>query len=486
MKLFEDGEIKRGALAAAVLLLAFLTACSGQTAPVSAPESDLQKSSTEAAVQKEPAEEESPLDQMDDGRLRALYRSEDNQSLVFHGAEIVYRGKGRAAVFEREDGSQFYSVSALDGEQYCYSLYNADGTLLLDDLSASPETVIGNWLFCVNPWYQEDSSGCAVNLDTMEQILLSCDSVPFVIGENYVGISSYAGESSFSVYRLSDLSLVEEFPDCWGYEESDLPGYISLHRYDMERGEDISFLYTPGSDALYDGFQRSCGKNQALLKTESGEYTVVNVSTGETLYTGPNQYDYYADQLKIWLSDGCTYISAPGYAEAEQIEYANFPWQNGDDCIDISRIDGGHDIFNRDGELLSTRTPEDGKSIYYMGYGYLTEQDSGWEENGVTLLAPDGSAVWYDRYNSLYWFQNIPDLVCGSYSVGNNYLIDLLDTDGNIVIEGINAYYTYAPDPAGILFVRKGFSYGVMDMEGNWLWKESIFQSASDEVEYYY
>ena len=75
MKLFEDGEIKRGALAAAVLLLAFLTACSGQTAPVSAPESDLQKSSTEAAVQKEPAEEESPLDQMDDGRLRALYRS---------------------------------------------------------------------------------------------------------------------------------------------------------------------------------------------------------------------------------------------------------------------------------------------------------------------------------------------------------------------------------------------------------------------------
>ena len=179
MKLLENGEIKRGALAAAVLLLAFLSACGNQTVPVSAPESDVQVSSAESTVQEEkPAQVQNPLSKMDDGKLRVLYRSDDNQSLVFHGAEIVFRGKGRASVFEREDGSAFYSVAVPDVGQYRYSLYNADGTLLLENLPAAPEITMGKWLFCIAQWYQEDSSGCAVNLDTMEQIPLPCDSIP--------------------------------------------------------------------------------------------------------------------------------------------------------------------------------------------------------------------------------------------------------------------------------------------------------------------
>lgn len=491
MKFFENGEVKRGTRLITALLLAFLSSCSSQ--PVSAPSvpavSDTQQSSEEppevsASAESEHEEEQPALKQMEDGKLRVLYRSEDNYSLVFHGSEIVFRGKNPVNSFQLEDGRETFSVMVTDGDACSYALYHADGTLLLDGLSVAPSAVIGNWLFCTSNywWYDEDSmqKGCVINLDTLEQMPLPGSSSSVRIGEEYIGVSSYGEEGCFSVYRLSDLSLVEEFPGCWGNEESDLPGFISLYHADR------SFLYAPETGARYEGFQRSCGAGQALLETESGAYAVVSVSTGETLYTGPNRYEYYSDPLKVWFQDGNTFISAPCYAETEAVDYVSFSWQSEDYDLDVCRLDGSHDLLNQEGNILATFTPADGNIMSYIGYGCYTEQDRNWDQSGVILHHIDGSSNYLERYESVSWFQSTNQLLIGYYPVGNTYLMDLLDTEGNVVVEGLNDYYTYVSDPAGILFVRKGFSYGIMDMEGNWLWKESIFQTTADENGYYY
>ena len=40
--------------------------------------------------------------------------------------------------------------------------------------------------------------------------------------------------------------------------------------------------------------------------------------------------------------------------------------------------------------------------------------------------------------------------------------------------------------PAGVFVARKGFDYGWMDVEGNWIYCQSIFTSTSDETNNYF
>ncbi len=492
MRLFENGEMKREALMVSVILLAFLSACGRQAGEVSsAPVSEGAESGTaaiEPAAETEP-EGEPGLEQMDDGKLRILYRYEENDSVVFHGAKIVFRGKNPVNSFELEDGRVVFSAMEQDGETKRYSLYDADGTRLIDGLPASPNTVIGHWLFCTPDWYEKQED-CVIDLRTMEHTSFPSSSTPFQIDETYFGLPIYDSRDEVRIYRVSDLSEVETFSGCWGYVEDGLPGFISLHSYNDHTGENTSELYSPATGQKYENFSYSCGEGLAVLQDAEGLYSVVDVATGEILYPkegeGTNAYQYYSDTVKVWQNAEETYIDAPCYPEPQLIQYANVSWMENDPYIDVVRLNRSHDVLNRDGEKVLAAAPSEGKEIYSMGYGYLFEVGTDWQEKGVILHRVDGRSISLDRYNSVYWFQNMEGLIAASYTVGNTYLVDLLDTDGNIVLEGVNEYYSYTSDPAGVIFVRRGFSYGVIDMEGNWLWKESVFQSTRDETGVYY
>ena len=67
--------------------------------------------------------------------------------------------------------------------------------------------------------------------------------------------------------------------------------------------------------------------------------------------------------------------------------------------------------------------------------------------------------------------------------VGNTYLTDILDQDGNVLLEGLKNAFTVE---GGLIPCEKGFYRGLMDMEGNWLYKESIFDTAEDETSEYW
>ena len=75
---------------------------------------------------------------------------------------------------------------------------------------------------------------------------------------------------------------------------------------------------------------------------------------------------------------------------------------------------------------------------------------------------------------------------------GSTWLYDLLDSDGAVVLAGLGScgeysrYNRSAPLPAGVFVARKGFDYGWMDVEGNWIYCQSIFTSTSDETDNYF
>ena len=66
----------------------------------------------------------------------------------------------------------------------------------------------------------------------------------------------------------------------------------------------------------------------------------------------------------------------------------------------------------------------------------------------------------------------------------------LLDENGNAVLKGLALCYSYYGGnglndlPAGAFMARKGFYYGWMTPDGQWLYCRSIFASSTDEHGY--
>ena len=85
-------------------------------------------------------------------------------------------------------------------------------------------------------------------------------------------------------------------------------------------------------------------------------------------------------------------------------------------------------------------------------------------------------------------------LYYGTRSVpGSSYATgcDVLDETGNVVMQGLGSCYSYYDNslnalPDHVFVARRGFYYGWMDTDGNWLYCQSIFSSvnADDELGY--
>ena len=154
-------------------------------------------------------------------------------------------------------------------------------------------------------------------------------------------------------------------------------------------------------------------------------------------------------------------------------------WNTGDPYISVTCLDGSVEVLDLTGQLVNSRPSAEDKSLIYTNGGMIVESQLYGTEPGLTLCFPGGEEKQFERYN---WLNTIlqDKLMVGSYQFGQKYLYDLLDTDGNLLIEGLSNY-SY-PQDDGPIYVAKGFSYGFMDMEGNWLWKRSIFNSTVDET----
>lgn len=64
-------------------------------------------------------------------------------------------------------------------------------------------------------------------------------------------------------------------------------------------------------------------------------------------------------------------------------------------------------------------------------------------------------------------------------------LSDVLDVQGNVVVAGLPLCYSYYTSsqnalPEGVFVAQKGFYYGWMDLNGQWIYCQNIFSTATD------
>ena len=75
--------------------------------------------------------------------------------------------------------------------------------------------------------------------------------------------------------------------------------------------------------------------------------------------------------------------------------------------------------------------------------------------------------------------------------MGGSYLTDVVDSQGNVVIQGLRSVYGYATNsinglPQGVFAAQQGFYNGWMDSDGSWVYCQSIFTSTRDETNNYF
>ena len=144
-------------------------------------------------------------------------------------------------------------------------------------------------------------------------------------------------------------------------------------------------------------------------------------------------------------------------------------------------------LMDRTGQVLYQKTAE---NIWLSQCGKDRFVVSGYHNDGTntvyscSLIDQTGREVIpIGKYDSIYTVYSddgaILPYVFGAFlSSQNNMLINLLDLDGNIIISNLRQYYNYT---GGYLVASKGFYVGLMDMQGNWLYKESIFSGLDQD-----
>ena len=461
--------------------------------------SDSSESENQGASLQETALQEDSLP--NDGKLRILSDWDNNRSVVFCGNKKVYEGEGCTFTPNGAEDGKYYALRTIDPEAkdgeggYHTALYDSNGKLLIDGLNDAL-TVCGNWLFSYDDGFaaSDQATQNVYDLRTMEPVDVQAGYAIQTGDYIAVDVSDATGLSSANsgtvVYRADDLSEVRFFEGYGCAADPMIPGIFILNKYSEDYQESDYFAYDPETGEEYPGVESSCGWGYMLQRTDDG-YNVLDTS-GTVIESTDRRYNWYSDKVKTWIDESgeynTFYIDAPFYSGAKSIDYFTLPNEdatNIESTIFVSYGSSG-DLISTDGELLL--------SVHADDYGYesgrvskvsddiLSISPENWSEPGLTLLYKDGHTVDFEKYSYISPLYG-SEYLSASYMVGNTYLTDILDQDGNVLLEGLKNAFTVE---GGLIPCEKGFYRGLMDMEGNWLYKDSIFDTAEDETSEYW
>ena len=204
---------------------------------------------------------------------------------------------------------------------------------------------------------------------------------------------------------------------------------------------------------------------ETVATAERFGYPIYRYSTAMYDYEGniiSDKYNYLSPQMGLYnmaLAEG---------KEPEMLFFA-------------TRHDGTELIINADEEVLFTL--EDGWMTLLSDNRLIIHES---DENRSYLCDMDGNQInekEYEYMNTMYLestdgMYTQSRFINASYTISGTSLCDLLDIDGNILIERAKSIMAISPDR---FWVEKGFSQGMMDAKGNWIYEQSVFASAVDE-----
>lgn len=155
----------------------------------------------------------------------------------------------------------------------------------------------------------------------------------------------------------------------------------------------------------------------------------------------------------------------------------------------ITYTDGTLRVVDRRGKVTAEQALAGVSYVEYLSDGlYRCSIREGEGYCDTVLNDKLNPIVPKDRYLNIYqatdWSGNdieqYPLLVAQRRIVGSEWgtISDILDTDGNVLLQGLNQVYQVGPNR---IAVKKGFDAGLMDFEGNWIVRRSIFANWMDD-----
>ena len=482
---------------------------------------------------------------LDDGRLRILYgydNSGDSRT-VLCGSKVLYqsarsetvnlltdtvtgetnywfrswsdstgRGGRRSALYDK-DGSE---VMAFDGEQ---SAAIQNGLLVLQEsrmVGDSYDVGYDSYGTCSvidlatgkNLPVPEGAYSCIVCGD---MLVFTCYARPADLAENewdddsslhsWVAIqqkdgTQTYGSASSTAYRIS-------------YASDALDDWVELDSYTADSTTQI--LHNPATGEGYIGFQQTCGSGTAAFLTANGTYQLRDMTTEDRGVIA--EFDdlpsyYFPGYVVTWringdygydLHDLSTGEITPLYASS--VTGSKIALYAQDGSLKVYDMDTGSLLYETsagvvdDSQSLMMDCESDG--CVWME---LRDRDT-YTTTAVRVYGPEGLVSdlssltdTYDYLGYLTADKNGRPLYYGTRSVpGSSYATgcDVLDETGNVVMKSLGSCYSYYDNslnalPDHVFVARRGFYYGWMDTDGNWLYCRSVFSTlnADDETGY--
>lgn len=485
---------------------------------------------------------------LDDGKLRILYSNGSNGgNTVLCGNTVLYQAAssetvylvpdtltgtvryylrqwsapgtptGRATALCDRSGKEILTFdraydAALTGtllvlttpEEFAYSpaLHHAAGDCRVLDLATGEELTV-----------PENAYGCRIVGETLAFNL--CNAPAQALDENTWG------DDLTRYYALQiqdrDGNRIRQEPLCaavslsYSYNEISSPAdWLELDYYseDEDMVIDHISLYSTATGEELTGFQQYTGAGTVCLYN-SGRYQLVDLASTEqsaVLCEFDEPVRYYLPGAAITEPEASGRYRFHDLLTGEEKEL--YDVGTDDATLAIYALDGTVRVFDRQTGVLLTDTAIDPvenqvRAHIYAENGWVwvaQDDNDNYVNTAIQICGPDGTHKTLDprtleeTYTHYYPLFSTAD---GLYfygccnGPGSSWLYDILDSDGNVVVGGLRSCSTYYADranglPEGVFAASKGFSYGWMDLTGQWLYAESIFASTADEMDNYY
>ena len=420
------------------------------------------------------------------GRRSALYDKDGNEVMAFDGEQS-------AAI---QNGLLVLQESRMVGDSYDVD-YDSYGTCSVIDLATGKNLPV-----------PEGAYSCIVCGD---MLVFTCYARPADLAENewdddsnlhsWVAIqqkdgTQTYGSASSTAYRIS-------------YASDALDDWVELDSYTADSTTQI--LHNPATGEGYIGFQQTCGSGTAAFLTANGTYQLRDMTTEDRGVIA--EFDdlpsyYFPGYVVTWringdygydLHDLSTGEITPLYASS--VTGSKIALYAQDGSLKVYDMDTGSLLYETsagvvdDSQSLMMDCESDG--CVWME---LRDRDT-YTTTAVRVYGPEGLVSdlssltdTYDYLGYLTTDKNGRPLYYGTRSVpGSSYATgcDVLDETGNVVMKSLGSCYSYYDHslnalPDHVFVARRGFYYGWMDTDGNWLYCRSVFSTlnADDETGY--
>lgn len=418
---------------------------------------------------------------LSDDALHYLYSYAGNGGgTILRGGRVLYKASSSDSIqllkdtLTGETGHYLVAHSILGTEKRTSTLYDADGNPVMTFPYAVNATLSGGLLILrddADVWaFENGTTGgtrvydlatgaqlpvpetaldCLVVDEGVQRLVFNCYDLPEGLTYAYDDPDQPLHQYVLITDREGNVLLRED-----GCTASSLAsyrgGFADWLDLSWFRGSDWGVnTYTPGCVVL-------SGSDDP-----DSPYTLIDLASGESIGVQRRDTDYRSGNVAVLTTDNIlkVYDGTTGAlltdVEAAPVEEAQY--------ISVTALPDGYALLQYDDENYNT--------IAIQTYG------------GEGLLwSSAGEAQQYTYASYLTSTASGPLLTACRDSRDGSSLYDVLDMEGDLLLRRLGSCYSPDDLPDDCFVARQGFDYGLMDSTGQWLYRESIFSSPSDDA----